>query len=174
MHSFVARGTEVAIGNVSCVQDSGAFYNVSSWAVECVKGKSYLIFLDQMVQLQGLLLQDSNFHHGSNQVYARLFRFTFEQLKIQVNSNMLTFNIKTLVKLLRKRRQLIEIPRSYQEFPPVGVLPSHLTRTRLHEDAGCWDWEVASVSRMLTDEGAFRPLHLASKVDADAVVFTFR
>ena len=71
--------------------------------------------------------------------------------------------------LVKRRAMLIETDGN------VDTLPSHLTRTRMQEGTGCWDWEVANLSPLLvSDDGAFRPLHLVSKIHEDSVTFTYR
>ena len=104
-------------------------------------------------------------------MFARVFHFSFDQLRAEVQSNTIRFSAQRMVKLLRKQRERLE--RGEDTFA-CDVLPSHLTRTRMSASDGCWAWHVVSMPELLGSEEAFRPIHLSSRIDDDNVVFMFR
>ena len=159
--------------SVSSVKDSGADYTPSSWCVQILGGRRLLVYIDQMVQLQGKLLRvpDRADWHRSDLVFARVFQFSFDQLRAEVQSNTIRFSAQRMVELLRRQHKRLE--RGQDSFA-CDALPSHLTRTRMSGSDGCWAWHVVSMTELLGSDEAFRPIHLSSRIDDDNVVFMFR
>ena len=168
-----APGTDIMTTSVSSVKDSGADYTPSSWCVQTVGGLRLLVYIDQMVQLQGKLLRvpDRADWHRSDLVFARVFHFSFDQLRAEVQSNTIRFSAQRMVELLRRQHKRLE--RGQDSFA-CDALPSHLTRTRMSGSDGCWAWHVVSMTELLGSDEAFRPIHLSSRIDDDNVVFMFR
>ena len=174
VYKYVATGTDVAVAAVDGVRDAGADYKLSSWAIEVVGGKSYIVFIDEMLQLSGMLQQGATVSHVSYLVCARLFRFSFELLHAKVESNRVSFCLRRMLKLLRTQREKIGAAIDSTKF---GALPCHFARMGLAAKGweGCWPWETADMRDMLlSSEDLFRPVHLASETLAEEVIFTFR
>ena len=95
-----APGTDIMTTSVSSVKDSGADYTPSSWCVQILGGRRLLVYIDQMVQLQGKLLRvpDRADWHRSDLVFARVFHFSFDQLRAEVQSNTIRFSAQRMVK----------------------------------------------------------------------------
>ena len=137
--------------------------------VVCVAAQ---VFIESMVQLIGVTKDESS-TTSENKVFARIFTFTFKQLRVSVASNSITFKLSRMEKLLRLQRSQLTAPVDRSKFDtlPLGGISSIMS---LNE--GCWSWAVMPFVEMLNTAGSFRPVHLATDLArcGGSLVFTFR
>jgi hypothetical protein len=83
----------VHIAHVNWVKHAGWTLWKNSWAVMILKGVSELVYVHQLIQYDGWIKNSRDGREGSGyesgHVFMKCFRFTFKQLRVKNEANML-------------------------------------------------------------------------------------